>query len=98
MKDVKDMRSKKGNRIVIIIGLKAHDFAHLASPNSDQIPAELIPSVGETLRYDIHKAINIWNKRELNRQLKETIIAPIERTCYRNLPMIDTYRCHQLPT
>jgi hypothetical protein len=41
-------------------------------PGSDQIPAELIQSGGETLRYDIHKLIMlIWNEEELPHQWKE---------------------------
>jgi hypothetical protein len=36
------------------------------SPGIDQIPAELIQAVGNTLRSNIHKLINcIWNKEEL---------------------------------
>jgi hypothetical protein len=36
------------------------------SPGSDQIPAELIQTGGETLRSEIHKPItSVWNKEEL---------------------------------
>ena len=36
------------------------------SPGIDQIPAELIKSVGRTFRCEIHKLIiSIWNKEEL---------------------------------
>jgi hypothetical protein len=39
------------------------------SPGSDQIPAELIQAVGETLQSEIHKVINcIWSKEELPHQ------------------------------
>jgi hypothetical protein len=45
------------------------------SPDSDQIPAELIQAGGETLRSEIHKLINsLWNKVELPDQWKESII------------------------
>jgi hypothetical protein len=48
------------------------------SPGTDQIPAELIQSGGNTLRSEIHKLINcIWNKEELPEQWKECIIVPI---------------------
>jgi hypothetical protein len=48
------------------------------SPESDQIPAELIKAEGETLRHDIHKFVkSIWNKEELRDQWKEFIILPI---------------------
>jgi hypothetical protein len=36
------------------------------SPDTDQIPAELIKGVGETLYSEIHKLIcSVWNKEEL---------------------------------
>jgi hypothetical protein len=39
------------------------------SPDSDQIPAELIQAAGKILRYEIHKIINcIWNKDEIPHQ------------------------------
>jgi hypothetical protein len=43
------------------------------SPSSDQIMAELIQAVGETLWSEIHKLINsICNKEELSDQWKES--------------------------
>jgi hypothetical protein len=48
------------------------------SPGIDQIPAELIQAVENTLHSEIHKLINcIWNKEELPEQWKEFIIIPI---------------------
>jgi hypothetical protein len=48
------------------------------SPGSDQVPAELIQTAGETLRPDIHKLLNsIWDTEELPVQWKESIIVPI---------------------
>jgi len=45
---------------------------------TDQIPAELIKSGGETLCSEIHRLIcSIWNKEELPEQWKESIIVPI---------------------
>jgi hypothetical protein len=50
------------------------------SPDNDQIPAELIQAVGETLRCGTHKLINsILNKEELPDQWKESIIAQIHK-------------------
>jgi hypothetical protein len=44
-------------------------------PGSDQIAAELIQSVGEILRSEIHKVINfIWNQEKLPDQRNESII------------------------
>jgi hypothetical protein len=41
------------------------------SPGTDQIPAELIKAVGETLYSEIHRLIcSIWNKEELPQQWK----------------------------
>jgi hypothetical protein len=49
-------------------------------PDSDQIPAELIPTGDETLLSVIHKVINsIWNKEELPDQWKESIIVPVRK-------------------
>jgi hypothetical protein len=48
------------------------------SPESDQIPAELIQAGGKILLSEIHKLINsVWNKVELPDQWKESIIVPI---------------------
>jgi hypothetical protein len=48
------------------------------SPGSDQIPAVLVQTGGETLRSENHKLINsIWNKEELPDQWKESIILPL---------------------
>jgi hypothetical protein len=48
------------------------------SPDTDQIPSELIKAEGETLYSEIHKLICcIWNKEELPQQWKESIIVPI---------------------
>jgi hypothetical protein len=48
------------------------------SPDTDQIPAELIKAGGETLRSEIHRlTCSIWNMEELPQQWKESIIVPI---------------------
>jgi hypothetical protein len=68
------------------------------SPGTDQIPAELIQTGGDTLRSEIHKLINcIWDKEELPEQWKESIIIPIykkgDRTdCsnYRGISLLST--------
>jgi len=45
---------------------------------TDQILAELIQAVGNTLCFEIHKCINsILNKEELSQQWKEYVIVPI---------------------
>jgi hypothetical protein len=50
------------------------------SPDSDQIPAELIRARGETLQSEIHKlSDSISNKEELPDHLKESIIVPIAK-------------------
>jgi hypothetical protein len=48
----------------------------------DHIPAEQIQTGGETLHSDVHILINsVWNKEELPRQWKQSIILP---TCIYN--------------
>jgi hypothetical protein len=48
------------------------------SPDTDQIPAQLIKAGGTIIRSEIHKLINsIWNKEELPEEQKEAIIVPI---------------------
>jgi hypothetical protein len=50
------------------------------SLGTDQIPAELIKSVGKTLHSKVHKLIcSIWHKEELPQQWKESIIVPIHK-------------------
>jgi hypothetical protein len=47
---------------------------------TDQIPAELIKTGGETLCSEIHKLnCSIWNKEKLPQQWKEFIIVPIHK-------------------
>jgi hypothetical protein len=54
------------------------------SPGSDKIPAELIQAGGEILRSKIHKVINsLGNKEKLHDQLKESIIVPVHKKCYK---------------
>jgi len=48
------------------------------SPGIDQIPADLIKEGGRTIRSEIHKLIiSIWNKEELPKKWKESVIVPI---------------------
>ena len=55
--------------------LKSHK-----SPGIDQIPAELIKAGGSTIRCAIQKLIiAIWNKEELPRERKESIVVPIHK-------------------
>jgi hypothetical protein len=57
---------------MVIDKLKRH-----ISPDTDQIPSELIKSGGRTIHSDIHKLINIiQNKEELPEVWKESIIVP----------------------
>jgi hypothetical protein len=50
------------------------------SPDSDQIPAEIIQAGGEILLSVIRKLINsVWNKEELAYQWKESIIVPVHK-------------------
>jgi hypothetical protein len=67
------------------------------SPGTDQIPAELIKAGGETYS-QIHRLIcSIWNKEELPRQWKESIIVPtckkgVTNDCnnYRGISLLST--------
>jgi len=55
--------------------LKSHK-----SPGIDQISAELIKAGGRTIRCAIHKLIiSTWNKEELPKEWKESIIVPIHK-------------------
>jgi hypothetical protein len=55
--------------------LKSHK-----SPDSDQIPTELIKAGGRTICCVIHKLIiSIWNKEELPEKLKGSIIVSIQK-------------------
>jgi hypothetical protein len=50
------------------------------SPGSDQFPAVLIQTRGETLWSEIQKIISyIWNKEELPDHWKEYIIVPVHK-------------------
>jgi hypothetical protein len=68
------------------------------SPGADQIPAELIQAVGETLRSEIHKLIKlIWNKEELPHQWKESTVVPTHKkgdktdcSNYRGISLLST--------
>jgi hypothetical protein len=68
------------------------------SPGVDQIPAELIQAGGETLRSEIRKLIKlIWNKEELPRQWKQSIVVPIHKkgdktdcSNYRGISLLST--------
>ena len=55
--------------------LKSHK-----SPDTDQIPAELIKAGGKTIRCEIHKLIiSIWNTEEMTEEWKESFIMPINK-------------------
>ena len=59
------------------------------SPGIDQIPAELIKTVGRKIRSDIYKIINsIFNTEILPDEWKESIFVPIYRKGY-NTDCID---------
>jgi hypothetical protein len=68
------------------------------SPDSDQIPAELIQAGGEILLSAVHKLINsVWNKEELPDQWKESMIVTIHKKgdktdCnnYRGISLVST--------
>jgi hypothetical protein len=67
-------------------------------PGSDQILAELIQAVGETLQSEIHKLNDsIWSKEELPDQRKESIIVPVYKkgdktdcSNYREISLLST--------
>jgi hypothetical protein len=55
-------------------------FKRYKSPGADQIPAELIQAGGEKLCSEIRELVKlIWNKEELPRQCKESIVVPIHK-------------------
>jgi hypothetical protein len=61
------------------VGIATGTLKKCRSPRRDQIPAELIQTVGETLSA-IHKLSNsIWNKEEMPDQWKESIIVFTKR-------------------
>jgi hypothetical protein len=68
------------------------------SPCTDQIPAELIKTGGETLCSAIRKLVcSTWNKEELPQQWKESTTAPIhkngvktDRNNYRGISLLST--------
>jgi hypothetical protein len=63
------------------------------SPDTDQIPAELIKAGGETLFSEIHKLIcSIWNKEELPQQWKDQFTKRAIRHCnnYRGISLLST--------
>jgi hypothetical protein len=67
------------------------------SPDSDQIPAELIQAGGEILLSAIHKLINsVWNKKELPDHWKESIIVPIQKRVIKlTVIIILGYHCYR---
>jgi hypothetical protein len=68
------------------------------SPCIDKIPAELIKAGGRMICSQIHKLIySNWNKEELPKQWKESIIVPVDkkgdkRDCsnYRGISLLST--------
>ena len=68
------------------------------SQGTDQIPAELIKAGGKTIRCEIHKIIiSIWNKEELAKEWRESIILPVYKKCdktdssnYRGISLLPT--------
>jgi len=60
------------------IGMTTERLKRYKLSGIDQIPAELIQAMGNTLRFEIHKLINfVLNKEELPQQWKESIIVPV---------------------
>jgi hypothetical protein len=70
------------------------------SPDSDQIPAELIQAGGEMLLSTIYKLIkSVLNKEELPDQWKESIIVPDQKRVTKLTAIIIVgYQCYQLHT
>jgi hypothetical protein len=68
------------------------------SPGSDQIPAELIQVLAETLHSEIHRLIKlIWNKEDLLHQWKASIVVPFRKkgdktecSNYQGIPLLPT--------
>ena len=71
------------------------------SPGIDQNPAELIKIGRRKIRYEIHKlVISIWNKEELPKEWKESVILPIfkkgdttERSNFRGISLCQQNCC-----
>jgi hypothetical protein len=68
------------------------------SPDTDQMPAELIKAGGRTIQGAIHKLIiSIWNKEELPEEWKESIIVPVytmgDKTDCKKLKKASVYDC-----
>ena len=60
------------------VELAIEKLKNYKSPGTDQIPAELIKTIGTTIRCEIHKLIiSIWNKEKLPDEWKESIIVTI---------------------
>jgi len=58
---------------MVIEKLKRHK-----SPGSDQIPVEMTEAGGRKFHSESHKRItSIWNKKELTKEWKQSIIIPI---------------------
>jgi hypothetical protein len=70
------------------------------SPRSDQIPAEPYQAGGEILVSVMQKLItSIWNKEELPKQWKESIIVPVQKRGLKlTVIIIVGYHCYQLYT
>jgi hypothetical protein len=69
---------------MLVVEIAIAKLKKYKSPSSDQIPAELIQSRGETLQSAIHRLINsIWNKEEFPDQWKESMFVPIHKKGYK---------------
>jgi len=57
------------------------------SAGNDHIIAEQIRSAGKTTRSEIHRRNSIWNKAELLRQWKVSIIEPLCEKCVNEISL-----------
>jgi len=65
---------------VFKVELAIEELIHKKSSGIEQMPPEMIKAGGRTIHYQIHKhIISIWNKEELPKEWKQSIIVPIYR-------------------
>jgi len=79
-------------------GMAIKNLNRYKSPCIDKTPAELIKAGGRMICSQICKLINsIWNKKELPKQWKESVIVPMDKkgdktgcSNYRGIPLLST--------
>jgi hypothetical protein len=103
--DVRQIEVHKAEPLVpgpsrLEVGIAIVKLKKYKSPDSDQIPAELIQAEAKILLTAIHKLINsVWNKEELPDQWKESLLYQFtKRVIKLTVIIIVGYHCYQLHT